>query len=135
MCSGSTGVIAYRTSSVGDTFLSTIGETNGIPCPADFDGDGQADLATFDRDNGHFDVLESGSGRAWSSPASAPGGLPAVGDYDGDGRADCAWRRPATQDFHALLTGDDAPSNWGSIVIGPFGSTNDWPLPAPLSTR
>jgi hypothetical protein len=72
------------------------------PAPADFDGDGITDIATFRANSdltpgaAEWFILPSASNRAFSVVFGAPGGtdLPAPADYDGDGRADIVTFRP-----------------------------------------
>ncbi|WP_169973930.1 FG-GAP repeat domain-containing protein [Tautonia rosea] len=72
------------------------------PAPADFDGDGRTDIATFRANSdlvpgaAQWFILPSLSNSAFSVVFGAPGGtdLPAPDDYDGDGRADIVTFRP-----------------------------------------
>ncbi|WP_145266393.1 FG-GAP-like repeat-containing protein [Tautonia plasticadhaerens] len=72
------------------------------PAPADYDGDGATDIATFRADSdlvpgaAQWFILPSASGSAFSVVFGAAGGtdLPAPFDFDGDGRADIATFRP-----------------------------------------
>jgi hypothetical protein len=74
------------------------------PAPADFDGDGITDIATFraksDLTPGAADwfILPSGAGGAFRVAFGAAGGadLPAPFDFDGDGRAEIATFRPVS---------------------------------------
>jgi hypothetical protein len=65
-----------------------------IPQVADVDGDGKADIVTFDQSNGYVYVALSngstgfGAAQLWHSGFSWAGETPRVADVNGDGRAD-----------------------------------------------
>ncbi|WP_432979801.1 FG-GAP-like repeat-containing protein [Dactylosporangium sp. CA-233914] len=66
---------------------------NEIAVPADYNGDGKADVATWSPTTGNWTMLLTGEGRSvvqWG----LPGDVPAPADYDGDGKADLAVFRP-----------------------------------------
>lgn len=61
--------------------------------PADYDGDGKQDVATYRRSTGTWWVIRSTdnlrTATRWGAvTAAASGDFPSIGDYDGDGRAD-----------------------------------------------
>ena len=90
------------------------------PAPADFDGDGITDIATFRADSdlvpgaAQWFVLPSGSGGAFPVVFGAAGGtdLPAPFDFDGDGKADIATFRPVSD----LVPG---AAQWFILPSGP----------------
>ncbi|MGI5245373.1 FG-GAP-like repeat-containing protein [Dactylosporangium sp. CA-139066] len=67
---------------------------NEIAAPADYDGDGKTDIATWSPTTGNWTILLSGEGRT-TAQWGLPGDVPAPADYDGDGKADLAVFRPA----------------------------------------
>ncbi len=98
-----------------------FGSPNHFPVPADYNGNGRADLATFDNATATWYIVPN-------PPVvyGAPGDRPAVADWDGDGRADLGVFRPSTASWYM----------WGSTV-GPmggpqtvFGNSQDFPVPA-----
>lgn len=110
-----------------------------IPVPADFDGDGRADLAVRRPSTESWFVLNSSGSNFNSSRNDGiqrvtfgrnSADIPIVADYDGDGIADFAVRRPSNQMQFILHSSDD---EIGSIRFG-LQST-DIPLAAPVQTR
>ncbi|MET7417622.1 FG-GAP-like repeat-containing protein [Dactylosporangium sp. NPDC005555] len=68
---------------------------NEIPVPADYNGDGKADVATWSPTTGNWSMLLTGEGRK-TVQWGLPGDVPAPADFDGDGTAELAVFRPAT---------------------------------------
>jgi hypothetical protein len=67
---------------------------NEIAVPADYNGDGKSDVATWSPTTGNWTMLLTTEGRA-TAQWGLPGDVPAPADYDGDGRAELAVFRPA----------------------------------------
>ena len=92
------------------------------PAPADFDGDGVTDIATFRANSdlvpgaAQWFILPSATNSGYSVVFGAPGGvdLPAPADYDCDGRADIATFRPVSD----LIPG---AAQWFILPSGPNG--------------
>ena len=107
--------------------------TFDVPVPADYDGDGRADLAIFRPATATWYLLRSKAGPARMT-FGVPGGqaLPVPADYDGDGRADLA-----------LFSADDGIwtvqlSNGGQLVrsgVGQVGSVAAGPAGQPSIRR
>lgn len=91
-----------------------FGKAGDIPVPADYDGDGQADLAIFRPGEGKF-ISKSGK----EVILGAAGDIPVCGDWDGDGFADFAVYRPSNTTWY--FDGLDSIK---------FGAKNSVPVPA-----
>jgi hypothetical protein len=99
-----------------------------LPCPADYDGDGNADLAVYRGPTGQWFILQSsGAGYTelhWGAPSLRDVPIPA--DYDGDGKADIAVYRQTTGEWFinpsSFVMGGH--HQWGSPFL------EDAPVPA-----
>ncbi|MBI1761047.1 MAG: VCBS repeat-containing protein [Acidobacteria bacterium] len=100
--------------------------------PADFDGDGQADLGVWRGNNGNWLTLNSGNGQLqtvqWGAGVAPYNDVIVPGDYDGDGKADQAIWRGADSIWYIRKSSD------GQSLLKLFGSSNapyfDVPAPA-----
>ncbi|HEV7898695.1 MAG TPA: FG-GAP-like repeat-containing protein, partial [Planosporangium sp.] len=95
------------------------GQPGDVPVPADYDGDGQLDLATWSPETGGWTIQNSGGGTTERSVLGQRGDVPVPADYDGDGRAEPATFTPATATWHVRGAPD---------VV--YGKPGDRPAPA-----
>jgi hypothetical protein len=90
--------------------------------PADYDGDGKADLAVFRSTTAEWFIFGSATGFPGPVLLGAPGlGDTAVpADYDGDGKADLAVFRPATAEWFIFgsATGFEGAVALGAPALG-----------------
>lgn len=110
-----------------------------IPVPADYDGDGRADLACR-RPSTQLWYVKNSSGSNYNSTRedgiqriyfdSLASDIPMIGDYDGDGIADAALSRPSEQ-IQLIRQSKD-----GELSFVTFGELeSDIPIAAPVLTK
>jgi uncharacterized delta-60 repeat protein len=90
--------------------------------PADYTGDGKADIAFYQ--SGAWFVLRSENQTFYGAPFGASSGdLARPGDYDGDGKADLAVFRPSNGVWYIQQSSNNA------TLFVPFGLSGDAPMP------
>ena len=98
------------------------------PVPADYDGDGKADLAIWRGADSIWYIRKSSDGQAildlWGANYAPYNDIPAPGDYDGDGKADLAVWRPTNGTWYVKRSSN------GSSLVQVHGQTGDVPVPA-----
>ena len=124
------------------------GDGESIPVPADYDGDGRADLGiyypqssvwkiAFSRDDWNIAKAEAKLPESGLEIAfGEPGDIPYAGDFDGDGRAELATYRissysdmnSSTWKVYYLTTGDKGSSRQRASRDFSIGNSQSWPL-------
>ena len=103
-----------------------------VPVPADFDGDGRADLAVWRPSTGQWFIRDSSTDYSLSAwrwyQWGLSGDIPLVTDFDGDRRADLAVYRPSNGTWYIKFSSSHySNANWTSFQ---WGLPGDMPVAA-----
>ena len=115
------GIWYVYTSFAGNPIIVSFGQTGDIPVPADYDGDGAAEMAVYRPSNGTWYLWNWISQRLTAVQFGIATDNPVPADYDGDGKTDIGVYRNGTWYLQR--------SQLGFIGIA-FGASNDKPVPA-----
>ena len=114
-----TTTITIGQDNVGWSMAFAPGQAADIPVPADYDGVGRAEVATYRPSNGLW-MISNPNGGFRSALFGLPGDIPVPGHYDG-GRAEIAVYRPSTATWYII-----GPNGPYSVQ---FGAPGDIPVP------
>lgn len=123
----SSGTWQLQRSSDNARTVLTWGKTNrtkwafhqDVPVPADFDGDGRADIAFWRQMTGDWHILYSSKNHDRTDAAvlhfGVAGDVPVQADYDGDSKADLAVFRPSENRWYirSSKTGETRTEDFG----------------------
>jgi hypothetical protein len=90
--------------------------------PADYDGDGKADLAVHQMGSGNWFVMGSTNGFLQHPAFGGNGYMPVAADYDGDGQTDIAVYQTSTGNWFI------SQSTAGFRIHGNFGGVGFVPV-------
>lgn len=100
-----------------------FGLETDVLAPADYDGDGKADIGIWRGNSYTFYVLRSSDGQLQYKTISAVSSETASADYDGDGKADYAVRNGTSWYIHYSSTNQTQTITWQA---GDYAVQNDY---------
>ncbi len=101
--------------------VERFGAAKDVVVPADYDGDGKADLAVWRPSDGYWYRINSSDGSFKAEKFGISEDKPVPGDYDGDKKYDLAVYRPSTGFWYQQRSTEGFSAH-------PFGMGNDIPI-------
>ncbi len=116
------GIWYILQSSDGNMRVERFGSSSDKLVPADYDGDGKADIAVWRPENGFWYYIKSSNAAFTSVQFGAADDKPVPADYDGDGKTDIAVFRPSNGFWYLLKSTE-------GFSAQQFGFGDDVPIP------
>lgn len=110
-----------------------LGTALDLPVPADYDGDGEVDIAVLNPQTGVWNIEQSSDMRRIAADFGKKivlnaSDIPVPSDYDGDGMADIAFWRPESGEWNISYSSQNTAFRETARIV--WGAQGDVPVPA-----